>query len=465
MAAAAAVARFAGVSRKESLTPCHRLRGRPGSCSSWRARAAEEGRASPSENGVASGRPLVAILWDLDNVSPGVDPERARITARRLRDAASRLGGGALGGASAASGEDVAGPADIVAFLGFANDATLARVSARALREEGVDVRRAESTPDAADMDLGAHVLGFARAWAASERGGADVSEPPPFVTPRALAAARAAARGSRVGSRRGGYYSPLERRRRGIPRRGGPRARRLGNRARRFRAFRRDDLRAVRRPVKRGPSEGGAFRRHVGQRRRARRFLRAAKMRRSRGGVRRLPPEGAAGGRRRAGEQAETRGVAAFFEYATETKKRGGRDAAVLVPPAGRRRRAAGGPAETRRRVGRRAGLGLDPRVRGGRKRERRRGGRRGVAERGQTEGGRTLAFALAGDSARRPLLTSARACSTKVRINQYPPRLSPRAARRAVCVRTPPSWALFARRAPATAGGSLPCPSSARP
>ena len=130
----------------------------------------------------------MAILWDLDNVSPGVDPERARITARRLRDAASRLGGGALGGASAASGEDVAGPADIVAFLGFANDATLARVSARALREEGVDVRRAESTPDAADMDLGAHVLGFARAWAASERGGADVSEPPPFVTPRALA-------------------------------------------------------------------------------------------------------------------------------------------------------------------------------------------------------------------------------------------------------------------------------------
>ena len=195
MAAAAAVARFAGVSRKGSLTPCHRLRGRPGSCSSWRARAAEEGRASPSENGDASGRPLVAILWDLDNVSPGVDPERARITARRLRDAASRLGGGALGGASAASGEDVAGPADIVAFLGFANDATLARVSARALREEGVDVRRAESTPDAADMDLGAHVLGFARAWAASERGGADVPEPPPFVTPRALAAARAAAR------------------------------------------------------------------------------------------------------------------------------------------------------------------------------------------------------------------------------------------------------------------------------
>ena len=171
MAAAAAVARFAGVSRKGSLTPCHRLRGRPGSCSSWRARAVEEGRASPSENGVASGRPLVAILWDLDNVSPGVDPERARITARRLRDAASRLGGGALGGASAASGEDVAGPADIVAFLGFANDATLARISAGALREEGVDVRRAEITPDAADMDLGAHVLGFARAWAASERG------------------------------------------------------------------------------------------------------------------------------------------------------------------------------------------------------------------------------------------------------------------------------------------------------
>ena len=142
MAAAAAVARFAGVSRKESLTPCHRLRGRPGSCSSWRARAAEEGRASPSENGVASGRPLVAILWDLDNVSPGVDPERARITARRLRDAASRLGGGALGGASAASGEDVAGPADIVAFLGFANDATLARGSAAGAQRGGSRRRR-----------------------------------------------------------------------------------------------------------------------------------------------------------------------------------------------------------------------------------------------------------------------------------------------------------------------------------
>jgi hypothetical protein len=143
---------------------------------------------------------LVAILWDLDNVSPGVDPERARITARRLRDAASRLGGGALGGGGAANGEDEAGPAEVVAFLGFANDATLEKVSAEALREEGVDVRRAKSTPDAADMDLGAHVCGFARAWETqtkpqNSKSVANVPPPPPFVTPRALAAARAAAR------------------------------------------------------------------------------------------------------------------------------------------------------------------------------------------------------------------------------------------------------------------------------
>jgi hypothetical protein len=138
---------------------------------------------------------LVAILWDLDNVSPGVDPERARITARRLRDAASRLGGGALGGGGAANGEDEAGPAEVVAFLGFANDATLEKVSAEALRDEGVDVRRAKSTPDAADMDLGAHVCGFARAWetqtkAQNSKSVANVPPPPPFVTPRALAAA-----------------------------------------------------------------------------------------------------------------------------------------------------------------------------------------------------------------------------------------------------------------------------------
>ena len=200
MASAVAVARFAGVSSRGSPTPRRPLGGRPGSSSSWRAHAAEEERAASFENGGASERPrpLVAILWDLDNVSPGVDPECARITARRLRDAASRLGGGALGGTSAVNGEDVAGPADVVAFLGFANDATLARVSARALRDEGVDVRRAESTPDAADMDLGAHVQGFARAWAASgARGAMRVSEPPPFVTPRALAAARDAAAAS----------------------------------------------------------------------------------------------------------------------------------------------------------------------------------------------------------------------------------------------------------------------------
>ena len=139
---------------------------------------------------------MVAILWDLDNVSPGVGPERARITARRLRDAASRLGGGALGGGGAANGEHEAGPAEVVAFLGFANDATLEKTSAETLRAEGVDVRRAKSTPDAADMDLGAHVCGFARAWETEKKkcgkSGANVPPPPPFVTPRALAAAEA---------------------------------------------------------------------------------------------------------------------------------------------------------------------------------------------------------------------------------------------------------------------------------
>ena len=186
MAAAAAVARFAGVSRKESLTPCHRLRGRPGSCSSWRARAAEEGRASPSENGVASGRPLVAILWDLDNVSPGVDPERARITARRLR-ATRRAASAAARSEARAPRAAKTWPVPRISWRSSASPTTpRLPESARGRCAEGVDVRRAESTPDAADMDLGAHVLGFARAWAASERGGADVSEPPPFVTPRA---------------------------------------------------------------------------------------------------------------------------------------------------------------------------------------------------------------------------------------------------------------------------------------
>ena len=126
--------------------------------------------------------PLVAILWDLDNVKPG-----NAITARRIRDAASRLGGGALGGASVVNGEDVAGPADVVAFLGFANDITLTQVNAQALRDEGVDVRRAEVTPDAVDIELGAHIQGFARAWAASARGVTNVPESPPFVTTRAL--------------------------------------------------------------------------------------------------------------------------------------------------------------------------------------------------------------------------------------------------------------------------------------
>ena len=199
-----------------------------------------------------------------------------------------------------------------------------------------VDVRRAESTPARADMDLGAHVLGFARAWAASERGGADVSEPPPEASRRARSPPRA--RPGRAGAEAASALGAAGITHRSndaprIPRRGGlARAASETERAA-FEHFAATTF-ARARPVKRGPSEGGAFRRHVGQRRRARRFLRAAKMRRSRGGVRRLPPEGAAGGRRRAASKrrrARRRGV---FRARLETKKRGGRDAAVLVPP-----------------------------------------------------------------------------------------------------------------------------------
>ena len=314
MAAAAAVARFAGVSRKGSLTPCHRLRGRPGSCSSWRARAAEEGRASPSENGVASGRPLVAILWDLDNVSPGVDPERARITARRLRDAASRLGGGALGGASAASGEDVAGPADIVAFLGFANDATLARVSARALREEGVDVRRAESTPDAADMDLGAHVLrirarvGGERARRRGRLGTAAVCHAARARRARGAARAEAVSALGAAGithRSNDAAANPSPRRpSRAPPRKPSaplssisPRRPSRGTTPSQTRSLRRRRSSSSRRTTTSCPP-----------------FPSRGENAGSRGGVRRLPPEGAAGGRRRAGEQAETRARRGVF-------------------------------------------------------------------------------------------------------------------------------------------------------
>jgi hypothetical protein len=182
MANATAVARVAGFPWRRSST----ARERHASKTRWRVNAADEGRASQNSDESGNRNPVVCILWDLDNVSPGIDPERARITAKRLRDAASRLGGGALGGSSGDDGEDIAGPADVVAFLGFGNQATLDRISARALLDEGVDVRRAEIAPDAADMDLGAHVIGFAHAWATCATGNA-VPDPPAFVTPRAL--------------------------------------------------------------------------------------------------------------------------------------------------------------------------------------------------------------------------------------------------------------------------------------
>jgi hypothetical protein len=301
---------------------------------------------------------LVAILWDLDNVSPGVDPERARITARRLRDAASRLGGGALGGGGAANGEDEAGPAEVVAFLGFANDATLEKVSAEALREEGVDVRRAKSTPDAADMDLGAHVCGFARAWetqtkAQNSKSVANVPPPPPFVTPRALAAAEAdavlksASRSAATADSSAASAAASDAR--AALASAAAEAERAA-----FEHFVSIFHHARRRVF--SDTKSGASRGHVGQRRRARGCLRAAK-RVLRRGVRRFRAQGLFGGRRRAGEQASARQTQAF-----RIRRRGGRDARVLVDTAKRREQTTGGPIEARRRVGRRVGLGLDP-------------------------------------------------------------------------------------------------------
>ena len=142
--------------------------------------SAPGGETSPS---------VAAILWDCDNLSPTTDPCRAAVTARRLRDAASRLGGGALGGG------DAAAPCRVVLFRAFGNPDTFARPDVvDALLRAGVEVIPTGDAPDAADIALGAHLTGFARARAS--RASPTVPLPPlrPFLTPRAIAHARARA-------------------------------------------------------------------------------------------------------------------------------------------------------------------------------------------------------------------------------------------------------------------------------
>ena len=102
--------------------------------------------------------PVVALLWDVDNVNPGPDPRRAAVVAARLLRAATALGGGALGGERGA-------PATVVAFRAYANPETLARVDARALELAGATMVPAPSGPDQVDMTMGAHIDGFTRAW------------------------------------------------------------------------------------------------------------------------------------------------------------------------------------------------------------------------------------------------------------------------------------------------------------
>jgi hypothetical protein len=155
------------------------------------------------ENESRKGEKVVCLLaWDLDNCNPGTDPHRAAVIARRLMAAARRLGGGALGGGGGdgggggGGGGGVGGSLDdegvevsVGVFRAFGNSATLANVSVEALAAAGVEVVCCEDGPDAADMALGAQLMGFAHAWAEGV-----MPPPPPFVTPRALAAAAAAA-------------------------------------------------------------------------------------------------------------------------------------------------------------------------------------------------------------------------------------------------------------------------------
>ena len=149
--------------------------------------------ARASAPGGETSSSVAAILWDCDNLSPTTDPRRAAVTARRLRDAASRLGGGALGGG------DAAAPCRVVLFRAFGNPDTFAHPDVvDALLRAGVEVIPTGDAPDAADIALGAHLTGFARARAS--RASPSVPLPPlqPFLTPRAIAHARAQAESER---------------------------------------------------------------------------------------------------------------------------------------------------------------------------------------------------------------------------------------------------------------------------
>jgi hypothetical protein len=191
MASASAVARLV----RTPWRRCATSRERRTYTSRWRVSAGGTGsEALPKSATTENRNPMCCILWDLDNVNPGVDADRAMVTARRLRDAASRLGGGALFDESGDDKGESSGPADVVSFIGFGNSQTLDRIDQDALRREGVDVRQSTSTPDAADMDLGAHVIGFAHAWATHRFPAKNIQNPKAFVTPRALNAARQAA-------------------------------------------------------------------------------------------------------------------------------------------------------------------------------------------------------------------------------------------------------------------------------
>jgi len=123
------------------------------------------------DRGAESDGPVVAVYWDLDNLRPPSDPASAATMARRLRDAASALGGGALRGDPAR-----ASASRVRVFEAFGNDVTLDAcrrdATTDALASVGVSVIRARGDgPDAADMAMAAHVLAFARATAARGEG------------------------------------------------------------------------------------------------------------------------------------------------------------------------------------------------------------------------------------------------------------------------------------------------------
>ena len=205
--------------------------------------SAPGGETSPS---------VAAILWDCDNLSPTTDPCRAAVTARRLRDAASRLGGGALGGG------DAAAPCRVVLFRAFGNPDTFARPDVvDALLRAGVEVIPTGDAPDAADIALGAHLTGFARARVPRL---ADRPSSPAPTLPHA--------EGHRARARPGRVRTP-RRPERPRPRRSRARSRRRATRRARRERPRETSLRRRERANRRGRPRGCAGG-HLGQRYRA---------------------------------------------------------------------------------------------------------------------------------------------------------------------------------------------------